>query len=59
MQQRQKWFSSGRNYQIGHLVLLTDQMLPRNQWSLGRVTKVLPDAEGHVRVVKLKVAKYK
>ena len=59
LQQRQKWFSDGYQYKVGDLVLLTDQLLPRNQWSLGRVLEVLPDSHGTVRVVKIKVCKYK
>lgn len=59
LQMRQKWFYPNYNYKVGDLVLLTDQMLPRNQWSLGRITEVYPDKYGYVRVVKLKVAKYR
>ena len=59
LQQRQKWKKDSYNYNIGDLVLLTDQLLPRNQWSLGRITETYPDDSGIVRVVKLRVAKYK
>lgn len=59
LQQRQKWFNNNYNLKENDLVLLTDQMLPRNQWSLGRIVKVYPDSEGNVRVVRVKIAKYK
>ena len=59
LQERQKWFNHGYQYKEGDLVLLTDQMLPRNQWSLGRITEVYPAADNIVRVVKLRVSKYK
>ena len=59
LQQRQKWFFPNYNYQIGDLVLLTDQLLPRNQWSLGRIVDTYPDRNGFIRVVKLRVAKYR
>jgi len=59
MQLRQKWFDPRYNFKIGDLVLLTEQNLPRNQWSTGRITDVYPDNDGHVRVVRLRVAKYR
>ncbi|XP_071486966.1 uncharacterized protein [Diadema antillarum] len=54
LQQRQKWVEPQRNLQVGDLVLLVDQTLPRNTWLLGRVTRTLPDAEGYVRSVEVK-----
>ena len=59
LQARQKWFNTSYTYKVGDLVLLTSQLLPRNQWALGRVIKVYPDAEGKVRIVRLRLAKYK
>jgi len=59
LQQRSKWFRPGYQFKFGDLVLLTDQQLPRNQWSLGRVVKTYPNDKGEVRVVRVKVAKYK
>ena len=59
LQKRQKWFKNSRTYKIGDLVLLTDQLLPRNQWSLGRIIAIYPDKDNNVRVVRVKVAKYK
>lgn len=59
LQQRNKWTNEQRNFVVGDLVLLTDQLLPRNQWSLGRVTKVHPDKKGIVRSVLVRVAKYR
>ena len=58
LQMSHKWNSDQRNYKIGDLVLLTDAMLPRNQWSTGRVICTFPDKKGTVRVVKIKVAKF-
>jgi len=59
LQLRQKWYHPNYNYKIGDLVILTDQWLPRNQWSLGRVIEVYPDKNGMIRVVKVRVAKCK
>lgn len=58
LQQRNKWFNNQRNLRQGDLVLLTDQILPRNQWSLARVIETFPDKDGLVRSVSLKVARY-
>ena len=59
LQQRQKWTRDGESIQVGHLVLLMDQMLPRNQWSLGRIESVLKDKYNRVRVADVRVAKVK
>ena len=59
LQIRQKWTGNGHRNQVGDLVLLTDQHLPRNQWSLGRVVEVYPDQDGIVRVVKVRNTKKK
>ena len=59
LQQKQKWHNDTYNYKIGDIVLLTEQLLPRNQWSLGRVIGLYPDASGVVRVVRVRVAKHK
>ena len=59
LQERQKWTKIRRSMKIGDLVLLTDQQLPRNQWSMGRITKTYPDKYGFVRTVDLKISKMK
>ena len=59
LQQRQKWFVENRNLQQGDLVLLTDQLYPRNLWSLGRIVDVIQDDKGTVRIADVKVSKLK
>lgn len=59
LQLRQKWYKNTRNYKIGDLVLLTDVHLPRSQWCLGRIMEIYPDKNNVVRVVKVRIAKYK
>lgn len=39
------------------LLLLKDSQLPLCTWSVGRITKVIPGADGHVKVVELHTAK--
>ena len=56
LQQRQKWLKPMRNFEIGDIVLIMDDNAPRNSWSMGRITSVLPDQKGEVRRVKVKVA---
>ena len=56
---RQKWKLPKRSFQIGDLVMITDQILPRNQWSIGRIVKVNKDSNNFVRSVQIKVPKYK
>ena len=55
-QQIQKWTTAKRNVAVGDIVLLKDESLPRNVWSMGRVTATKPDANGYVRSVVLKTS---
>ncbi|XP_055958725.1 uncharacterized protein LOC130014010 [Patella vulgata] len=52
-QVRSKWNDSKREICNGDIVLLIDDSLPRNQWSVCRVVETYPDADNHVRKVKL------
>ena len=51
LQQRQKWRKETRNLQVGDIVIIVDRNTPRSTWNIGRVTRVLPDRSGIVRVV--------
>ena len=53
LQERKKWTHKHRNLQIGDVVLVIDDSLPRCQWKLGRITEVFPGADNLVRKVKL------
>ena len=57
LQQRSKWHKERDVPQPGDLVLLTDQSLPRNQWSLGRVIDLIKDRKGIARIADVRVAK--
>ena len=54
LQSRQKWLKASRNLHVGDLVLVVNELLPRNNWPLGLVLKTLPGKDGQVRVVKLR-----
>ena len=54
LQERQKWQRPRRNAEIGDLVLLVDDCLPRGQWRMGRVIKAVPGRDGLVRTVVVK-----
>ncbi|UYV63476.1 hypothetical protein LAZ67_2004175 [Cordylochernes scorpioides] len=55
LQQRLKWQNSSPNIKEGDLILLKDTISPPAMyWSLGRITKVFPGADGKVRVVEVK-----
>lgn len=51
LQERQKWFRTKRNFQLGDIVLIVDDSAPQNSWMIGRVLKTMPDAKGAVRSV--------
>ena len=37
VESRQKWRQDTNPHKVGDLVLLVDQLLPHNQWSMGRI----------------------
>ena len=59
LQQRQKWQKNDRSHRVGDLVLVVDNLTPRNEWSLGRICEVKEDTEGRVRRAFVLMAKYK
>ena len=54
LQNRQKWQTKSRNLKVGDVVLLKDDALPRNAWSLARVEETEADHQGIVRAVQVK-----
>ncbi|KAI0218829.1 hypothetical protein LSAT2_029491, partial [Lamellibrachia satsuma] len=54
LQERQKWSTPRRNFDVGDVVLIVDDKAPRNSWPLGRVQEVVRDQKGFVRRVKIK-----
>jgi hypothetical protein len=57
LQLRKKWIKPQRNLCVGDVVLIVDEITPRNEWPLGRVVETLPGQDGLVRVVKVKTSK--
>ncbi|KAM8861775.1 uncharacterized protein ACB058_008484 isoform 2-T2 [Synchiropus picturatus] len=51
LQERQKWNTTKRNFNLGDVVLIVDSSAPRNSWLLGKITKIMPDSKGAVRSV--------
>lgn len=55
LQIRQKWERSSRNLVVGDVVVISDESLPRSQWSLARVVEAKVDEDNLVRKVRLLV----
>ena len=54
---RAKWRGHVRNYQVGELVLLSDELSKKKgKWSLARILCTMPGTDGVVRTVELKTA---
>ena len=51
LQERQKWTKEKRNFMVGDVVLLKEDVSARNQWPMGRITEVHPSKDGMVRSV--------
>ena len=56
LQTRQKWHMDKRNLKVNDIVLLQDDLVPRNEWKLARVTEVYPGSDSRVRKVRLLVS---
>ena len=56
---RQKWTNEHRSHEVDDLVLVVDQLLPRNMWCLGRISVVHRDREGIVRSADVVVSKHR
>ncbi|GFX25922.1 integrase catalytic domain-containing protein [Trichonephila clavipes] len=57
LQQRNKWQFHKDNVKLNTMVLIKDDNLPVNEWSLGRITKLVPGTDWKVRVVEIKTNK--
>nr|XP_039251093.1 uncharacterized protein LOC120328630 [Styela clava] len=57
LQTRQKWTSKKRNMEVGDIVLLVDNTIPRGKWQTGRVMETTPDKLGAVRQVTVKTSR--
>jgi hypothetical protein len=54
---RQKLHSKRRNMQVGDIVLIADQSLPRGKWPLGIVESMAPERDGLVRSAVVRTSK--
>ncbi|XP_073721654.1 uncharacterized protein [Misgurnus anguillicaudatus] len=53
LQTRAKWQDKVENIAVGNVVMLVDQQLPRALWMIGKVTKVMPSADGQIRTAEI------
>ena len=53
LQRRTKWTSSTKNPRLGQLVILVDELQPRELWRIGRISKILTADKNHVRRVEI------
>ncbi len=55
LQTRSKWWNDSENLQSDTVVMVVDPQLPRASWPVGRVSKVLPGADGRIRTAEVKI----
>ena len=51
LQSRSKWLRPRRDLKVGDIVVIKDELLPRNAWRLGRVSEVKRSLDNRVRSV--------
>ena len=52
--QRRKWNYPTQNLNVGNLVVIQTDNIPRSHWPLGCIIKTYPGVDGVVRTVKVK-----
>ena len=57
LQKCKKWQVVQKDSQTGDIVLLMEDDSPRNKWPIGIIAGVYPCVDGHVRKVKIKIAR--
>ncbi|XP_054757082.2 uncharacterized protein LOC135154340 [Lytechinus pictus] len=55
LQSRNKWTVPQRDMRVGDIVLIKEENIPRNMWSLGRVVETYASGDTHIRKVKIAV----
>ena len=53
LQARQRWLHPQRNLEVGDIVLVKADDVPRCHWRLGRISEANPDQDGHTRKVRV------
>ena len=56
LQRRSKWRKEKRNVAVGDLVLVMDELTPRNVWPMGMVYEINTGRDGLVRSVRVRTA---
>ena len=59
LQVRTKWLRGGRNFVINDVVLVVNELAPRDEWKMALVSAVYPDKDGVIRRVSLRDARGK
>lgn len=57
--ERQKWLQRERSHKPGDVVLVVDNLTPRNMWSTGRIVSVDSDPNGFVRSAHIEILRNK
>lgn len=52
---RQRWLTPRRNIEVGDVVIVKEDNVPRNEWKLARIVETSEDDDGLVRKVKLQM----
>lgn len=56
LQKRYKWTIPRKNVEVGDIIPLIDEVLPRGKWAMGKVLTVYRSKDGKVRSVDLRVS---
>ena len=56
LQMRQKWLQPTRNFRVGDIVLVVDDVGRRGVWPKGRIKEVFHGKDGHVRSARIQTA---
>ena len=54
-QMRGKWKTPSPDLTVGSVVMMVDPQLPRSLWQIGKVVKVFPGPDNHVRTAEVQM----
>ncbi|XP_030609039.1 uncharacterized protein LOC115796760 [Archocentrus centrarchus] len=55
LQLRNKWRTTTPDMMVGAVVMVVDPQVPRSVWRIGKVVKVFPGPDGHVRTAEIQI----
>ena len=57
LQTRSKWYHSSENVKVNAMVIVHEDNVPPQHWTVGRIVSVVPGMDNHIRVVDVRTSR--